>query len=100
MSTGRTLIGIGILALIGISLTKKKSTSALSISDKRKKVKDWVLSVLTVGEKVDMTIFDKMSDQELQLIIDVLIDKKYSMPLQGNVLLQFNQLSEKYNIFT
>lgn len=104
MSTGKLILGIGILAFIGITLSNKKSTIVITSSEKRYQFKQFIKSQLGPGESQDLTVFDRMTDDEIQFLIDVMgtinTGPKYSRPLPSDIIAKFDIISSKYNIFT
>ncbi|MFN3753297.1 hypothetical protein [Flavobacterium sp.] len=103
MSTGKVILGVVLAATIIGLASKKKSTAIASTTNRKTTVLNWLAPQLSQSERENpdlLKVFDRMSEQELQLIIDVLVKPIYQKPLPANILAQFDALSAKYNIFT
>lgn len=89
MSTGKVIFGFALAAILIGSVAKKKENSKSEI------LKKGLKPMFYPGSNPDLTIFDTMNDQELQLLIDILIDKKYIAPFTKDVQLQLDKILPK-----
>lgn len=93
----KTIIGIALGALLlGVAVSKKPKS-------RKQIVLDWITPRLSQSERENpntLEPFNRMSESELQFVIDLLVKPIYPVPLPANIQARFDQLSAKYNIFT
>lgn len=69
-------------------------------ADRKASVKAWLIRNANAGEKGVESIVDEMTDSEIKLVYDTVVMRIYGNQLPDKILVEFNNLSIKYNIFT